>query len=158
MDHSIAIMDDFPTPSRNHPEEDQTPTSEREIHAFYSYSMAAEVFAVVGVGAFLPVTLEQLARENGVLYSDRTISCTGASTAASKVLARAGAGSTRDPDQCLVHVFGADITTASFAMYTFSAAVLCQAVTLASFSSFADYGMIANSRSKAISDKATTRT
>lgn len=30
---------------------------------------------ILSIGSFLPVTLEQLARENGVLYSDRTTSC-----------------------------------------------------------------------------------
>jgi hypothetical protein len=37
---------------------------------------------------------------------------------------------------------GLQINTASFAMYTFSLAVLIQALTLISFSALADYGMI----------------
>jgi len=119
-------------------DEDRTPTTTREIHGFYAYSMAAEVFAVVGVGAFLPVTLEQLARENGVLYSDHTTPCVGPVSAA-ELLKRVTDGA-RDPDQCLIHLFGTDVTTASFAMYTFSVAVLCQALTLVSVSAFADYG------------------
>lgn len=40
----------------------------------------------------------------------------------------------------MVNFLGAEITTASFAMYTSSAAVLVQAVTLICFSSFADHG------------------
>lgn len=127
------------TPARSWPEEDKTPTSEREIRGFYSYGVAAEVFAVVGVGAFLPVTLEQLARENGVLYSDRSTPCV---TPSSRLRFARATDTSRDPDQCLIHLFGADTTTASFAMYTFSAAVLCQAIVLVSFSSFADYGMV----------------
>lgn len=135
-------MDDEDTssnPRRTWSDEDRTLTSVREIHGFYSYSMAAEVFAVVGVGAFLPVTLEQLARENGVLYSDRTTPCMSAAGAAGRLAVRATDGA-RDADQCLVHLFGTDVTTASFAMYTFSVAVLCQALTLVSVSAFADYG------------------
>lgn len=128
------------SPERSWPEEDKTPTSERELRGFYSYGIAAEVFAVVGVGAFLPITLEQLARENGVLYSDRSTPCV-APPGSKTLLARAADGG-RDPDQCLIHLFGTDITTASFAMYTFSAAVLCQAIVLVSFSSFADYGTL----------------
>lgn len=120
------------------PEEDKSPTTEREIRGFYSYGIAAEVFAVVGVGAFLPVTLEQLARENGVLFSDKSTPCV--LPKASQSLPARASDSARDPDQCLIHLFGTDTTTASFAMYTFSLAVLCQALVLISFSSFADYG------------------
>lgn len=50
---------------------------------------------------------------------------------------RAGEGE----EQCVVGLFGLDINTASFAMYTFSLAVLVQALTLVSFSALADYGM-----------------
>jgi UMF1 family MFS transporter len=45
-----------------------------------------------------------------------------------------------DNDQCVVSMFGLQINTASFAMYTFSLAVLVQALTLISFSALADYG------------------
>jgi UMF1 family MFS transporter len=50
--------------------------------------------------------------------------------------------------QCVVPVFGLEINTASFAMYTFSLAVLIQALTLISFSALADYGMVAESRTE----------
>jgi UMF1 family MFS transporter len=42
----------------------------------------------------------------------------------------------------VVPILGLEINTASFAMYTFSLAVLIQALTLISFSALADYGMI----------------
>lgn len=45
-------------------------------------------------------------------------------------------------EQCVVGLFGLQINTASFAMYTFSLAVLFQALTLVSFSALADYGML----------------
>lgn len=130
-------LDEVQTPTgRSWPGQDNTSTTDREIQGFYSYGIAAEVFAVVGVGAFLPVTLEQLARENGVLYSDRSTPCVSPSaSAAHRLLSR----DDRDPNQCVINPFGMEITTASFAMYTFSAAVL-QATALVSFSSFADYG------------------
>ncbi|KAJ5521086.1 Major facilitator superfamily domain general substrate transporter [Penicillium fimorum] len=110
--------------------EDTTPTSRREILGWYSYGIAAEVFAVCGVGSFLPLTLEQLARERGTLQTSR-LPCI-----------RSSAGnSTHDAEngQCVVPVFGLEINTASFAMYTFSLAVLIQALTLISFSALADY-------------------
>lgn len=135
----LELGDDTPSTRRSWPGQDHTPTTEQEIRGFYSYSIAAEVFAVVGVGAFLPVTLEQLARENGVLYNDRSTPCvlpSGSTSAAHRLFSR----DERDPNQCVISLFGGEITTASFAMYTFSMAVLLQAIVLVSFSSFADYG------------------
>ncbi|KAI5289124.1 Autophagy protein 22 [Ascosphaera aggregata] len=162
--------------------EDATPTTESELRGWYIYGIAAEVFAVCGVGAFrsvsvyasilswlidksllffglfigsfLPLTLEQLAREGGVLWNDRATSCiapklsatvtsSATSTAvngtvsAMKFLARAP---DVDPDRCVVQFFGRGVNTASFAMFIFSAAVLFQALTLVSTSSLADHG------------------
>ena len=48
----------------------------------------------------------------------------------------------------MVPIFGAEVNTASFAMYTFSLAVLIQALTLISFSALADYGMVAECRTE----------
>ncbi|RMD40271.1 hypothetical protein DV735_g4858, partial [Chaetothyriales sp. CBS 134920] len=58
---------------------------------------------------------------------------------AAEVFAVTGAGSFL-PDQCIVNLFGHELTTASFAMYTTSVAVFVQALALVSFSSLADYG------------------
>ncbi|KAF2654032.1 autophagy-related protein 22-1 [Lophiostoma macrostomum CBS 122681] len=119
--------------------EDTSATAPRELNGWYSYAIAAEVFAVVGVGSFLPVTLEQLARERGVFFSDRARPCTESGSAGDPAKFRIRDDGGQD-DQCIVHFLGSDITTASFAMYTFSAAVLAQAITLVCFSSFADHG------------------
>jgi UMF1 family MFS transporter len=56
---------------------------------------------------------------------------------AARLLARAASA---DNNQCVVRVFGAELTTSSFAMYTFSLAVFTQALALVSFSSIADHG------------------
>ncbi|KAF2137463.1 uncharacterized protein K452DRAFT_235695 [Aplosporella prunicola CBS 121167] len=104
--------------------DDTTPTTDRELKGWYSYGIAAEVFAVCGVGSFLPVTLEQLARERGVLRTDGVTSCMDA----------------QDKTQCVVYPFGRQVSTASFAMYTFSIAVFFQALVLVSFSAVADHG------------------
>ncbi|QQK47462.1 Major facilitator superfamily domain, general substrate transporter [Penicillium digitatum] len=87
--------------------EDTTPTSRREILGWYSYGIAAEVFAVCGVGSFLPLTLEQLARERGTLQTSR-LPCVGPSIGNSTNNAEHG--------QCVVPVFGLEINTASFAI------------------------------------------
>ncbi|KAF2276809.1 autophagy-related protein 22-1 [Westerdykella ornata] len=128
-----------PRLSGRYEDEDTSRTTPRELNGWYSYAVAAEVFAVVGVGSFLPVTLEQLARERGFLFSNRSAPC----------IAPVGSGSPngfriRDDEsreeQCMINFLGREITTSSFAMYTFSAAVLVQAVTLICLSSFADHG------------------
>ena len=91
------------------------------------------------------MTLEQLARERGVLWSDRTTSCVAkvaaesGKTSVTRLLSRAAEQS--DNNQCIVNVLGAEITTSSFAMYTFSLAVFVQALALVSFSSVADHGL-----------------
>jgi UMF1 family MFS transporter len=99
------------------------------------------------LGLFLPVLLEQLPRERGVLFSDRTKPCIsppGSTDSGDQASLRVrDAGS---EDQCIVTFLGAEVTTASFAMYTTSAAVLTQAVTLICFSSFADYGTYVKTR------------
>ena len=86
------------------------------------------------------MTLEQLARERGVWFNDRETSCMvevadKAGNAATTLFSR-----TEKNNQCIIHIFGGEMTTASFAMYTFSLAVLVQALSLISFSSVADYG------------------
>ena len=97
-------------------------------------------------GSFLPVTLEQLARGRGVLYSDRSMPCISHDATTSepssntqRVFRRAN-GSAGSDDQCIISPFGHEITTASFAMYTFSLAVLVQCTVLISLGTFADYG------------------
>ncbi|KAF7586054.1 Autophagy protein 22 [Aspergillus hancockii] len=118
-----------------YPGEDTTPTSKREIWGWYAYGIAAEVFAVCGVGSFLPLTLEQLARERGSFKSSH-LPCVGPNSSSET----AGNGTaSAGHDQCVVGLMGLEINTASFAMYTFSLAVLVQALTLISFSALADY-------------------
>lgn len=118
-----------------YPAEDTSPTTERELKGFYCYGLAAEVFAVCGVGtytkrhlgcilleltwrlgSFLPVTLEQLARERGVLFTDRSTSCMAknvtevANSTVNALLARADKP---DTHQCVVTIFGAELNTVS---------------------------------------------
>lgn len=122
------------------------------------------------------MTLEQLARERGVYWSDKTTPCTQkpptaaavanatleAAHAAASMVANATSivvnatseasnstmglfereSATRDHDQCVVKVAGIEVTTSSFAMYTFSFAVLVQAIALVSFSAVADHGKL----------------
>jgi len=117
---SDADEDDFTRSGSQHrrspvpqfPGQDMRPTSRKELMGWYSYAWAAEVFVICGMGSFIPVTLEQLARENGVLLADESIPCSGAPPGIPgppRLLA--------DQDgQCVVYILGMRINTASFAM------------------------------------------
>ena len=80
-------------------------------------------------GSFIPITLEQLARERGVLLSDKETPCSAAVVSPDD-----------DGEQCVVRFLGTEVNTASFAMYTFSLSVLFQALVIISISGAADHG------------------
>jgi len=136
--------------------EDTRPTSRQELLGWYSYGLAAEIFAVCGVGSFLPVTLEQLARENGVLRADGVTPCIAPVAAAPETMGRVVRGvlgfvarevaggfevvGREEKQVCVVRLLGGEVNTASFAMYTFSLSVAVQALTLVSVSAIADHG------------------
>lgn len=90
----------------------------------------------LAIGSFIPILLESLARENGVLIKDRTTPC---KASYDKGAAGGGGGDAKD-SQCVVNVLGVEINTASFAMYTFSVSVLLQALLVVSISCAADHG------------------
>lgn len=97
------------------------------------------------IGSFLPVTIESLAREEGVLLSDKTTSCikstipVNAIRSLTSILSR-DHNDTDGNGQCIVSFFGAEVNSASYALYTFSLAVFIQALVLVSFSGVADHG------------------
>ncbi|RKF65386.1 Autophagy-related protein 22-2 [Erysiphe neolycopersici] len=119
-------------------ERDIRNASRRELIGWYIYNFAAEVFVICGAGSYLPVILEQLARENGVLLSDNSTAC-GSSSSHSMPELDLLPHTTNSLEICIVHILGIPINTASFAMYTFSVGVLIQAVLVISISSFADH-------------------
>ncbi|MCJ1281766.1 Autophagy protein 22 [Xylographa opegraphella] len=140
-----AEPDEGPPP--RYPGEDTRWTSKKELFGWYSYAWAAEVFVVCGVGSFIPITLEQLARERGVLLSDGTTPCSAstsrpfrASPTGSYGLFAEDLAKHADKGQCVIHLWGAEINTASFAMYTFSLSVFLQAILIISMSGAADHG------------------
>lgn len=115
--------------------EDTRLTSDNELRGFFMYGWAAEVFVVCGMGSFIPITLEQLARERGHLEHDPYKSCMVDDGLDLHLQGRKG-----DAHQCVVDILGMEINTASFAMYTFSISVLVQALLIISMSGAADHG------------------
>ncbi|KAL7628742.1 Autophagy protein 22 [Parahypoxylon ruwenzoriense] len=110
-------------PPGRYPGEDTRPTSSKELAGWYMYAFAAETYVICAISSFIPILLESLARENGVLLSDRVTPCGDSSNG-----------------QCIVSILGIEINTASFAMYTFSISVLLQALLVVSISCAADHG------------------
>ena len=111
--------------------EDTRPTSTRELAGWYMYAFAAETYVICAISSFIPILLESLARENGVLLSDHVTPCSDSSKKHKGL---------PDEGQCVVTVLGIEINTASFAMYTFSVSVLLQALLVVSISCAADHG------------------
>lgn len=137
---SIGDEDDLSPPSYDG--EDARPTSRKELAGFYAYSFAAEVFVICGLGAFIPITLEDLARgsPSAVLASDPTRSCK-TKVDIPEMAATFGAGGMKHANnQCVFRLLGLEINTASFAMYTFSISVLLQALVVVTMSGAADHG------------------
>ncbi|KAJ5782204.1 hypothetical protein N7457_003978 [Penicillium paradoxum] len=123
--------------------DDTRPTSKKELTGWYCYGWAAEVFVVCAMGSFLPITLEQMARDRGVLLSDKTTPCS-ATWSPSLSYPKSDVPEYRpqvsDRGQCIIYFLGAEINTASFALYTFSLSVLVQAILIISMSGAADHG------------------
>ncbi|KAL8762382.1 MAG: hypothetical protein Q9184_001596 [Pyrenodesmia sp. 2 TL-2023] len=99
-------------------------------------------------GSFIPIALEQLARERGVLLNDRSRSCISnldqplvTSVNSSSVFQLVGQDSTPKNGPCIVQLLGTEINTASFAMYTFSLSVFIQSLVIISMSGAADHGI-----------------
>ncbi|KAK5048158.1 hypothetical protein LTR84_005828 [Exophiala bonariae] len=143
-DDSDSAMDDLDDPrdDSTYADQDTRPTSRKELWGWYSYGWAAEVFAICAMGSFLPITLEQLARDQGVLFSDKTTPChagwqTGTPNSTTPTGPKHGHN---ELPSCVIYFLGAEINTASFAMYTFSISVLVQALLIISMSGAADHG------------------
>lgn len=107
---------------------DEDRTAARHLRGWFAYAFASEVFAVVGLAVFLPICLEQFARDNGVLLPDKTIPCTSS------------IGITMADDaRCVVKLGWTWIDTASFSLYVYSASVTLQAITVISLGGIADH-------------------
>ncbi|KAF8510122.1 autophagy-type protein 22 [Hysterangium stoloniferum] len=101
----------------------------RHLRGWLAYAFASEVFAVVGLSVFLPICLEQFARDNGYLLPDKTVRCTSA----------AGLVAAADELRCAVKIGWVWIDTASFSLYVFSTSVALQALTVISMGGIADH-------------------
>ncbi|KAF9652548.1 autophagy-type protein 22 [Thelephora ganbajun] len=97
-----------------------------QVRGWLSYAFASEVFVVVSLTLFLPICLEQFARDNGYYEPDHKTRC------ASAII-------TAEEARCVVKIGWAWIDTASFSLYTNSISVALQALTVISMGEVADH-------------------
>ncbi|KZP23908.1 MFS general substrate transporter [Athelia psychrophila] len=110
------------------PHTESTARYKKQLRGWLSYAFASEVFVIVSLTLFLPICLEQFARDNGFLAPERTVACTSVSTNAEEVQGR-----------CVVKIGWLWIDTASFSLYVYSLSVAFQALTVISMGSIADH-------------------
>ncbi|KAF9005119.1 MFS general substrate transporter [Cyathus striatus] len=101
----------------------------KKLNGWLSYAFASEVFVIVSLTLFLPICLEQFARDNGFLLPDKTIPC-------SPVKAIPANGTAA---RCVVKIGWAWIDSASFSLYVYSISVALQALTVISMGGIADH-------------------
>lgn len=97
-------------------------------------SQASPKHLLIYPGSFLPVTLEQLARETGVLRKDGITPCVQVSSRNHAALVR------REESPCVLHILGAEVNSSSFVLYSTSLSVFFQTLVLISIGAIADYG------------------
>ncbi|WWC73003.1 uncharacterized protein I206_106967 [Kwoniella pini CBS 10737] len=97
------------------------------VRAWYSYAFAAEVYSACGLAIFLPITLEQLAKEVGYYAPDFVEACNPNKTAGDEI-----------QRVCKARILGTWVDTASFSMYVKSIAVAIQAICIISIGPLAD--------------------
>ncbi|KAH9942797.1 MFS general substrate transporter [Amylocystis lapponica] len=104
----------------------------RQLRGWLSYAFASEAFVVVSVTLFLPICLEQFARDNGYFEPERTQRCTAISESNTGIVVM-------DEARCVVKLGWMWIDSASFSLYVNSTSVALQALTVISMGGIADH-------------------
>ncbi|PPR01736.1 hypothetical protein CVT26_013183 [Gymnopilus dilepis] len=106
----------------------------KKLNGWLCYAFASEVFVIVSLTLFLPICLEQFARDNGYLLPDKTKPCS-----AIQPVQNATSTLEIEPARCVVKIGWAWIDSASFSLYVYSASVALQAITVVSMGGIADH-------------------
>jgi len=101
----------------------------KQLRGWLSYAFASEVFVIVSLTLFLPICLEQFARDNGFLLPERTSPCSSLP---------ANATEPESEGRCVVKIGWVWIDSTSFSLYVYSLSVALQALTVISMGSIAD--------------------
>ncbi|KAH9895720.1 MFS general substrate transporter [Cubamyces lactineus] len=124
-----------PSSTANDPHDDGLPTFDkqkyhRHLRGWFSYAFASEVFVIVSLTLFLPICLEQFARDNGYLLPNKTQPCNSVTTSPS---------ADAEDARCVVKLGWLWIDSASFSLYVYSISVALQALTVISMGGIADH-------------------
>ncbi|KAJ3566214.1 hypothetical protein NP233_g7142 [Leucocoprinus birnbaumii] len=114
----------------------------KKLYGWLSYAFASEVFVIVSLTLFLPVCLEQFARDNGYIAPERTRPCSAKAPVLNTnvtTAVRAVVDALADAERCEVKIGWAWIDTASFSLYVNSMSVALQALTVISMGGIADH-------------------
>nr|QFR37086.1 MFS transporter [Cyberlindnera americana] len=151
---SETPVDSQPLLENDEQAQEEEITTLSEIFGWCLYGWAAEPFIVCAVSTYVPLLLEQYARENGVRLDDHSQPCLIEPPVVPPILPPpASNGSypvdpqlmfrdlkTETVQRCVVYVLGTYIDTSSYALYTFSFSVLIQTLVVISMSGAADRG------------------
>lgn len=102
----------------------------KQLRGWLSYAFASEVFVIVSLTLFLPICLEQFARDNGFLLPDRTSPCSSLPSDSTESEAER---------RCVVKIAWVWIDSASYSLYVYSLSVALQALAVISMGSIADH-------------------
>ncbi|GAA5917033.1 hypothetical protein JCM6882_001903, partial [Rhodosporidiobolus microsporus] len=130
VSHRSSTPPPFPPPPAHGGQRDPPPVKEeykRLVRGFYAYAVASEVFIIVSASLFLPILLLAYAQANGRVAPEHVRMC-----------GDGGNGEGEGGERCDVRLFGLWVDTASFSLFTYSASVLLQALTVISMGSLAD--------------------
>ncbi|EGG02195.1 uncharacterized protein MELLADRAFT_91511 [Melampsora larici-populina 98AG31] len=133
---SIPMLNSLHSNNRFKVHSKKPSSASKDLWGFYSYSFASEIFSIVAVSLFLPITLEQFARDNGFQYPNHNLTCQGSSKD------QLNQTNILEPDQetvCDVKLLGRWFDTASFPLYVFSISVAIQAILVCSLGDAADH-------------------
>lgn len=107
----------------------------RQLLGWYATSFAAEPFLVSAVATYIPLFLEQLARNNAVWAIDHRTPCLSVPVDDPSL-----GPVPMPPPACVVRVLYWYIDTSSLPLYTFSVSVLVQTILVISITGIADRG------------------
>ncbi|ODV59064.1 Atg22p [Ascoidea rubescens DSM 1968] len=159
-EHTPLLQEEFPNfipiESRiSEDDSDETDTSIdldsttiNEILGWCLYGWAAEPFIISAIATYIPLLLEQFARDNGVLFDDHLVPCVSSNDPNDEIPnpnlppnnVNNLAFNIFKAKQCVVKVLGFYVDTSSFTMYTFAFSVFVQTLLVISITGFADRG------------------
>ncbi|PLW35717.1 hypothetical protein PCASD_13114 [Puccinia coronata f. sp. avenae] len=110
----------------------------QHVLGFYSYSIASEIYSIVSTSLFLPIVLEQFARDNARVYPDYIKPCPGSRSASRNEASDLGVDPSLENAVCKTKIFGAWLNTSVFPLCVSSFTIAALAFLIISMSSPAD--------------------